>query len=79
MFYCTRCQDQTLLPYALCSLQGYLGQLGRSSGTDITLDGVLTILDEHYYNVKAFDALNQELFQLCMSEKEKVSDWECAY
>ena len=31
---------------------------------DITLDGVLTNLDEHYNNVKALDALNQELFQL---------------
>ena len=47
----------------------------RSSGTDITLDDVLTILDEHYNNVKALDALNQELFQLCMGEKETVSDW----
>ena len=47
----------------------------RSSGTDITLDDILTILDEHYNNVKALDALNQELFQLCMGEKETVSDW----
>ena len=47
----------------------------RSSGTDITLDDILTILDEHYNNVKALDALNQELFQLQMGEKETVSDW----
>ena len=47
----------------------------RSSGTDITLDDVLTILDEHYNNVKALDALNQELFKLHMGEKETVSDW----
>ena len=47
----------------------------RSSGTDITLDDVLTILDEHYNNVKAPDALNQELFQIHMGEKETVSDW----
>ena len=47
----------------------------RSSGTDITLDDVLTILDEHYNNVKALDALSQELFQLHMGEKEMVSDW----
>ena len=43
---------------------------------DITLDAVLTILDEHYNNVKALDALNQEFFQLHMVEKETVSDWE---
>ena len=58
------------------------GELVRSSGTDITLDDVLTILDEHYNNVKALDALNQaldalnqELFQLCTGEEETVSDW----
>ena len=58
------CWDCTLLPYAICSLQGYPGELVRSSGTDITMDNVLTILDKHYNNVKALDALNQELFQL---------------
>ena len=42
---------------------------------DITLDNVLTILDEHYNNVKALDVLNQELFQLWMADKETVSDW----
>ena len=47
----------------------------QSSGTDITLDDVLTILDEHYNNVKAIDALNQELFQMRMADKEMVSDW----
>ena len=38
-------------------------------------DGILTILDEHYNNVKALDALNQELIQLQMGEKETVSEW----
>ena len=64
MYHHTGCWDHTLLPYVICSIQGYLGELVRSSGTDITLDDVLTILDEHYNNVKALDALNQELFQL---------------
>ena len=44
---------------------------------DITLDDILTILDEHYNNVKTLDALNQELLQLCMGDKETVSDWGC--
>ena len=35
---------------------------------------MLMILDEHYNNVKVFDALNQELFQLWMAGKETVSD-----
>ena len=47
----------------------------QSSGTDITLDDVLTILDEHYNNVEALDVLNQELFLLQMADKETVLDW----
>ena len=35
------------------------------------------ILDEHYNNVKALDALNLELFQLQMGEKETVLEWGC--
>ena len=42
---------------------------------DIALDDVLTILDEHYNNVKVLDALNQELFQLRMADKETILDW----
>ena len=69
------CRDCTLLPYAIRSLQGYPGELVQSSGTNITLDEVLTILDEHYNNVKACDALNQKLFQMRMADKETVLDW----
>ena len=69
------CRDHTLLPYAIRSLQGYPGELVWSSGMDITLDDVLTILDEYYNNVKALDPLNQELFQLQMTDKETVLDW----
>ena len=36
---------------------------------------MLMILDEHYNNVKVLDALNQELFQLWMADKETVLDW----
>ena len=68
------CRDQMLLPYAIRSLQGYPGELLQSSGMGITLDDVLTILDEHY-NMKVLDALNQELFQLWMADNETVSDW----
>ena len=62
VYHCTGCQDHTLLPYVICSLQGYLGELVRSSGMDVMVDDVLIILNEHYNNVKALDALNQELF-----------------
>ena len=69
------CRDHTLLPYAIRSLQGYPGELVQSTGTDITLDDVLMILDEHCNNAKVLDALNQELFQMQMADKETVSDW----
>ena len=69
------CRDCTLLPYTIWSLQGYPGELVQSSSTDIILDDMLTILDEHYNNVKVLDALNQELFQLRMADKETVLDW----
>ena len=75
MYQCATCRDCTLLPYAIRSLQGYPGELVQSSGTDITLDDMLMILDEHYNNVKVLDALNQELFQLWMADKQTVSDW----
>ena len=75
VYQCAGCWDCTLLPYTIRSLQGYPGELLQSSGTDITLDDVLTILDKHYNNVKALDALNQELFQLQMVYKETISDW----
>ena len=75
VYQCVGCRDHTLLPCAVRSLQGYPGKLVQSSGTDITLDDVLIILDEHYNKVKALDALNQELFQLQMVDKETVSDW----
>ena len=74
VYQCAGCRDWTLLPYAIRSLQGYPGELVWSSGMDVTLNDVLTILDEHHNNVKALDAMNEELFQLHMADKETVSD-----
>ena len=76
VYHCVGCRDCTLLAYVIRSLQGYPGKLVHSSDTDITLDNVFTILDEHYNNVKVLDALNQELFQLWMADRESVSDWD---
>ena len=75
VYQCAGCRDCTLLPYAISSLQDYPGELVQSSGMDITLYNVLTILDEHYNNVKVLEALNQELFQLWMADKETILDW----
>ena len=69
------CRDCTLLPFGIRSLQGYPSELVQSSGMDITLDDVLTIMDKHYNNVKVLDVLNQDLFQLWMADKETISDW----
>ena len=57
-YHHTECRDHTLLPYAIRCLQGYPRELVQSLGMDITLHNVLTILDEHYNNVKVLDALN---------------------
>ena len=53
----------------------YPVQLDPCKANPESLDDVLTILDEHYNNVKILDALNQELFQLWMVDKETVLDW----
>ena len=75
VYRCAGCRDHTLLPYAIRSLQDYPGELVWSSGTDITLDDILMILDKHYNKVKVLDALNQELFQLQIADKETMLDW----
>ena len=80
VYQCAGCRDCTLLPYAIRSLQGYPGELVWSSGMDIALDNVLTILDEHYNNVKVLDVLNQELFQLQMADKRNhVGLWHSPF
>ena len=75
MYWHAGCRDCTLLSYVIKFLQGYPGEFVWSSGTDITLEDVLTILDKHYNNVKVLNMLNQELFQLQMADKETMSDW----
>ena len=47
VYQCAGCRDCTFLTYAIRSLQGYPGELVWSSSMDITLNDVLTILDEH--------------------------------
>ena len=45
VYHHTGCRDHTLLLYTIHSLQGYPGEMVQSSGMDITLDDMLTILD----------------------------------
>ena len=56
VYHCAGCRCCTLLPYTIWSLQGYPRELVQSSGMIITMDDMLTILDEYYNNVKALDA-----------------------
>ena len=77
------CKDCTLLPYAIWSLQGYPNELVQSSGMDIILNDVLTILDEHYNNMKALGCIEsgvistmdgrQRDFQIGMSISQGIS------
>ena len=64
VYHQARCQDCTLLPYVIHSLQDYPGELVRNLATDITLDGMIAVLDEHYNNVKALDAFEPGAFQI---------------
>ena len=75
MYQHAGCRDCTLLPYAIRSLQGYPGELVQSSSMDITLDNVLTVLDEHYNNVKELDALIRSYSNYIWQKKETISDW----
>ena len=75
VYHHAKCRNCMLLPYTIWSLKGYPRELVWSSGMDITLADMLTILDGHYNNMKVLDALNQELFQLWMADKESVLDW----
>ena len=64
IFHQSGLDDQHLLPYVFCSLQGFLGDLAQSLGKDATLSDVLQMLDEHYGVVMTFDALSKVLYSL---------------
>ena len=65
-FHWSGLDDQHLLPYIFCSLQGFLGDLARSIGKDATLRcyGVLQMLDGQYDVIIAFNALSKEFYSL---------------
>ena len=79
VYHHTGCWDHTILPYLIWPLQSYPGELVRSSGTDVPLDDILTLMDENYNNIKVLDTLNQELFQLWMGKNETVFHWGYAF
>ena len=77
VYHCTGCWDCTLLPSSSIPYKVTQGVL-RSLGMEITLDDVLTILDESYNNVKALDALNQAFFGYTWVIKRQYQTQGCA-
>ena len=67
--------DQPLLPYTFCSLQGFLGDLAQNVGKDVVLNDVLQILYEHYGVVMTFDALRKELYSIKQGLRENVAEY----
>ena len=53
-----------MLPYILCLLQGFLGNLATSLGEGATLNDVLQMSDKHYSVVMTFYTLSKELYSL---------------
>ena len=66
--------DQHLLPYVFCSLQGFLGDLSRSLTKDATLNDVLWMLDEHYNVVMTFNTLSKELYSLRKGSSKNIAE-----
>ena len=75
IFHCLGWDNQHLLPYIFWSLQGFPGDLVRSSGKDATLTSVLQMLDKHYSVVITFDTLSKELYSLKKGSRENVAEF----
>ena len=62
-----------LSPYVFRLLQGFPGDLARSSGEDATLGNVLWMLDEHYGVMMTFNTLSKEFYSLKQGLGENVA------
>ena len=70
--------DQHLLLYIFQSLQGFPGDLARSSGKNATITEILQMLDEHYVMVMIFDTLSKKLYSLKQGSGRMWLSLECA-
>ena len=75
IFHWSGWDDQHLLSYVFCSLQGFPGNLDRSLGEDATLNDVLQTLDKHYSVIMMFDTLSKELYSLKQRSSENVAEF----
>ena len=67
--------DQHLLPYIFCSLQGFPGDRARSLGKDATLSDILHMLDEQYGVIMTFNALSKELYLFKQGSSKKIAEF----
>ena len=75
-FFCqSGCNDQHLLLYIFCLLQGFPGDLAWSLGMDASLSDILQMLDEHYGVVLTFNAFSKELYSFKQGLGEKVAEF----
>ena len=74
-FHWSGLDDQHLLLYVFCSLQGFPGKLIKSLGKDATLCDVLQMLDKHNSVVMTFDALSKELYFLKQELGDNVAEF----
>ena len=77
IFHWSGWDDQHLLAYVFCSLQGFPCDLAQSLGKDAILKDVLQMLDKHkhYGVVMTFDALSKELYSLKQGLGENVAEF----
>ena len=74
-FHWSGWDDQHLLLYVFCSLQGFPGDLAQSLGKDATLSDILQMLDKHYGVIMTFDTLSKELYSLKQALGETVAEF----
>ena len=75
IFHWSGLDGQYLLPYIFYSLQGFMGNLVRSSCKDATLSDILKTLDEHYGVIMTFNALSKELYSLKQGLSQNISEF----
>ena len=75
IFHWSEWDNQHLLPYIFCSLQGFPGDLAWNLGEDDTLSDVLQMLDEHNGVIMTFNILSKELYSLKQGLGENVAEY----
>ena len=75
IFHWSGWDDEYLLPYIFCLLQGFLCYLTSSLGKDATLCDVLQMLVKHYGVVMTFNALSKEFYSLKQGSSGNIAEF----